>query len=381
MLRRLFDRLHPALQTRVRRLRATELAVLQCALAAGLAWFLARDVVGHAEPFFAPIAAVVCLGVSLGARLRRAVELVAGVSVGILVGDLLISVIGSGAWQISVVVLLAMTTALLLDGGGVFTLQAGTSAVLVATLLPPGGSAGVNRFVDALVGGVVGIVVMSLIPADPVRSARSDVAKVLDELIASLHLVARGLTDAEEAPVLEALRRARSTQGSLDSLRANLAAGRELARIAPLRWRSRQRLAQLDATATPLDNTARNLRVLARRSLAAVRDHEQVEPRLVAQVEGTAAAMATLRAAVCSAREEVPELGPAALQLRQVAAGLTSDLGASGGLSVRVVVGQLRSAVVDLLRVAGASRVSALASLPPTVEHPAVPPDVENLDR
>ncbi|MGZ4555820.1 MAG: FUSC family protein, partial [Mycobacteriaceae bacterium] len=41
---------------------------------------------------------------------------------------------------------------------------------------------------------------------------------------------------------------------------------------------------------------------------------------------------------------------------------------------------QLRSTVVDLLQVAGASRVSALASLPPTVPRPAVPPDVEELD-
>jgi len=40
------------------------------------------------------------------------------------------------------------------------------------------------------------------------------------------------------------------------------------------------------------------------------------------------------------------------------------------------VVGQLRSTVVDLLQVAGASRVSALASLPPTVAHPPITPDI-----
>ncbi|MGZ4558233.1 MAG: FUSC family protein, partial [Mycobacteriaceae bacterium] len=94
-------------------MRASALAVLQCSVAASLAWFIATEVVGHPRPFFAPIAAVVCLGVSLGARLRRSVELVAGVSVGILVGDLLISQIGSGSWQIGLVVLLAMSTAVL----------------------------------------------------------------------------------------------------------------------------------------------------------------------------------------------------------------------------------------------------------------------------
>jgi len=60
-----------------------------------------------------------------------------------------------------------------------------------------------------------------------------------------------------------------------------------------------------------------------------------------------------------------------------VASGLSADLGGDGGLSVRVVVAQLRSTVVDLLQAAGASRISALASLPPTVPHPAVPPAVD----
>ncbi len=75
---------------------------------------MATDLIGHQRPFFAPIAAVVSLN---GARrMRRAVELVVGVSVGVGVGDLLISVIGSGPWQIGLVVALAMTTAVWLDG-------------------------------------------------------------------------------------------------------------------------------------------------------------------------------------------------------------------------------------------------------------------------
>ncbi len=372
--------MRPVLRARVLRMRASALAVLQCSVAASLAWFIATEVVGHPRPFFAPIAAVVCLGVSLGARLRRSVELVAGVSLGILVGDLLISQIGSGSWQIGLVVLLAMSTAVLLDGGAVFTLQAGSSAVLVATLLPPGGSAGINRFVDALVGGAVGIAVIALIPADPVRAARREVAGVLGTLGTSVRAIAAGLDGGDEEKLVSALVTARGTQGSIDALRGDLAAGRELARIAPLRWHSRTRLTRLIAIANPLDNAARNLRVLARRSLSAERDGERIDPRIVTQLERLGDAMDTLRRVMDSTRDQPPDLGQAALQLRQVAAGMASDLGNDGGLSVKVVVGQLRSTVVDLLQVAGASRVSALASLPPTVRRPAVPPDVEELD-
>jgi uncharacterized membrane protein YgaE (UPF0421/DUF939 family) len=36
--------------------------VIQAAVAAGLSWLVAVNIVGHRSPFFAPIAAVICLG-------------------------------------------------------------------------------------------------------------------------------------------------------------------------------------------------------------------------------------------------------------------------------------------------------------------------------
>jgi len=253
------------LAPRIAKLRTAALPVLQCALAAALAWLVATDVAGHTRPFFAPIAAIVCLGVSLGSRLRRSVELVVGVSVGIAVADLLITLIGTGAWQIGLVVALAMGAAVLLDGGPVITLQAGSSAVLVATLLPPGQSGGPDRALDALIGGVVALVVVAVLPADPLRSARKDCSGVLSALAESLQGVATGLAGHDDTAVESALQRARGTQAALDALRSDLAAGREIAQLAPLRWRSRARVGRLQAMAEPIDNAARNVRVLARR--------------------------------------------------------------------------------------------------------------------
>ncbi|HMT50013.1 MAG TPA: aromatic acid exporter family protein, partial [Dietzia sp.] len=42
------------LRTRARRLGYAFLPILQCGLAAGLAWFIALDLLGHPAPFFAP---------------------------------------------------------------------------------------------------------------------------------------------------------------------------------------------------------------------------------------------------------------------------------------------------------------------------------------
>jgi len=101
------------LKSRLRRWRSAALPIAQAGLAAGLSWVVAVHVADHRSPFFAPIAAVICLGITLGPRLRRGIELVAGVTIGIGIGDLLISALGTGPWQIALVVALAMSAAIL----------------------------------------------------------------------------------------------------------------------------------------------------------------------------------------------------------------------------------------------------------------------------
>lgn len=179
-------RLRATIRLRRRRLRRMALPIVQCAVAAALAWLVASEVFEHSRPFFAPIAVVICIGVGMGQqRLRRVVELVVGVSVGIGVGDLLVSRIGIGAWQIALVLALAMTVSVLLDGGPLITLQAGSSAVLVVTLLPPAGPAGLDRMLDALIGGLLGLAAIALLPGDPPGVARKHGQLMLAELAAA----------------------------------------------------------------------------------------------------------------------------------------------------------------------------------------------------
>src|SRR5919107_2206211 len=56
--------------------------ILQTAVGARLAWFLASAVLGHDRPFFAAIAAVVSTGVVVGQEERRADPLGFGVAGG-----------------------------------------------------------------------------------------------------------------------------------------------------------------------------------------------------------------------------------------------------------------------------------------------------------
>jgi uncharacterized membrane protein YgaE (UPF0421/DUF939 family) len=258
-----------ALEPRLRRWRTTSLPIVQAALAAGLSWLIAVNVVDHRSPFFAPIAAIICLGVTLGQRLRRGIELVVGVTIGIGIGDLLIAAIGTGPWQIALVVALAMSAAILLDGGPVITIQSAVSAVLVATLYLPGETGGATRMVDALIGGVVGLAVVALFPADPLTVAHRDAVRVLDELACALRGVARAIKEGDAKLAAEVLTRARDTPHMVDELRTALETGGEIATIAPIRWRRRPQLERYLTLVTPLDYALRNTRVLARRALAA----------------------------------------------------------------------------------------------------------------
>src|SRR5215210_5311893 len=133
--------------------------VLQTATAAVGAWYLALALLGGDQPLFAPIAAVIALGATVGQRGQRAFELVGGVILGILVADLIVGAIGTGPWQAGVMIVLAMGTAVAMGGSELLVAESAVSAMLIATL--PGAASGIppERFLEALVGGGVALVV------------------------------------------------------------------------------------------------------------------------------------------------------------------------------------------------------------------------------
>ena len=356
------------------RLRLSMIPIIQCSLGAALAWFIAHNVIGHPDPFFAPTAAIVSIGISFGARIRRSVELVVGVAVGIGIGDLFIAQVGTGVWQVGLVVAAAMACSVFLDGGSIITIQAAGSAVLVSTL-SQSSEAGPSRMIDALVGGLVGVLMVGLIPLHPVRRAREHAADVLSVMSKSMITCADGLLEQNSEKVHEALSAVRATQKQIDALRSALEGGREVSRISPLYWNSRKRLARIHSAADPLDNAVRNTRVLLRRSLTLVRDDEVLDPRLIDLVDQLGHATDVVRKMMLADPGEQPDQAEATRALRSVAKKARPELVAGAGLSAHVVFAQIRSIVVDLMVVCGMQRISAMALLPPTVPNPYVTPE------
>ena len=350
------------LRQALRRVRTSALPIMQCGVAAGAAWLVAHDLVGHAQPFFAPVAAVISLGVSLANRLRRAVELVVGVSLGVLVGDLIISAIGSGWWQIGLVVMLAVAAAVFADGGNLIVAQSGASAALVATLLPPGGTGGLDRCIDALVGGLVGVLVVAVLPSDPVAPVRRATRALLDELAAVLRGVADSQRDRDLDAARGALGRARRTQSRIDALRADLRGGREVATVSPLHRRRRRVLAEYADVAERADYAVRNVRVLARRAYAVLTDDEPPVPELPDVLNELACAVDRLTAELTREGDLAKARGPVVDVVRHAKV-MSDEAAALLGPSEQVLVAQVRSIALDLLQATGLTRTEALEAM------------------
>ncbi|MBA2559915.1 MAG: FUSC family protein [Propionibacteriales bacterium] len=329
----------------------------QCAVAAGVAWVVAREVFGHPAPFFAPVAAVVCLGTTYGQRLRRVAEVSVGVSIGIGIADLFTQLMGRGAWQIAVIVGLAMSAAVLLDAGALFINQAAVQAILT-TLLPLG--SGPSRIVDALIGGGVALVAASIVPGAPLRRPRETAAEVTAELARLLRAARDSARDADVGQASDTLDRARETESALNELRVAASEGIDVVRSSPFRRRARGHVQSIAEVVEPLDRALRNTRVLIRRIEVSARLEETMPPDYLVILDELAEATEAI------AGEFAANRSPGAAQSRlEAIADVTGRATEPLTLSAAVVLGQMRSLVVDLLQLTGFSHHEAVSVVPP----------------
>src|SRR5689334_15778983 len=170
--------------------------LLQATAAATAAWVLAKHVVHHHEPFFAPVAAVVALNTSLGERGLNALRLLQGVILGIAVGELTLLALGGGYGSLALATFVALLLARVLGGARIVLAQAAISAIL--TIAVANGEVGYQRLTDALIGAGVALVFSQLIfSPDPLGLLRRVESNALAAMGAALDLAGRALAGEE----------------------------------------------------------------------------------------------------------------------------------------------------------------------------------------
>ena len=344
---------------RLRRWRAHLFLVTQMALAAGLGWFLGVRILGHEQPFFAAVAAILCLGLSFGQRVTRVIEVAVGVFLGVAIGDVFVVLFGTGAWQIAIAVFIAMSVALWLGARTLMVMQAGIQAAVVVTLLP-GVEPGLARWSDALLGCAIALAFALVAPTTPVQRPRHQAAAVLTEVGETLRAAEVALGSGNQDAADAVLDRARATETMLEELTTAAREGVELVRYSPLLRGERQHVQDVADLVAPLDRMLRDLRVLARRVTVAVYRGESVPDEVVALLADLAriadfcAEELWARRLPTRARERITDAGDATSTIDHHALSLSSV----------VMIAQARSILVDLLELTGLEYADARELIP-----------------
>lgn len=344
---------------RLARLRSKSWHVGQCAVAAGLSWYVARDVIGHPSPLFAPVVAVICLGTSYGQRLTRVVEMTLGVAIGVAIADVLLALIGTGAWQIAVMVVLAMSTTLLFNAGTLFVTQAAVQGIVVVALVATPGYA-LTRWIDALVGGAVALVAASVVPRAPLRRPREQAALVVRRMAQLLRAGAQSAADGDVDRAMSVLADARDTDRLLEELQGAADEGLSVIASSPFRRRHGSTVRRIAELVEPLDRAMRNTRVLVRRIAVTAYQDQPLPHRYVVLCHALADVVDALGDGLTEDGTADAMRGP----LLAVGAA-TSEVDLAANLSAVVVLAQVRSIVVDLLQVTGLDVLEATDALPP----------------
>jgi uncharacterized membrane protein YgaE (UPF0421/DUF939 family) len=367
ILDRAWERSRVSLRGRVGRVRSKAWHIGQCAVAAAVAWLVAAGLFHHPGPVFAPIVAVVALGTSYAQRLRKVAEITVGVALGLIVADVFLGIFGSGALQIGVIVVCAMSVGLLVGAGGLLVTQATVQSIFVVAFVATPGTA-LTRWFDAVIGGGVALLAAAVVPAAPLRRPRTQAAVVVATIADLVRDAAQCLRDGDVERAARVLASARATQVPLCELQAAADEGLAVIASSPFRRADRQSVRSVADLVEPLDRAMRSTRVLCRRVAVTANRHLDVPPSyaqvldeladatdIVARVLGENAPAAMARGGIVAVGQE------------------TADL-PRGTISIAVLLVQIRSLIVDLLEVTGLDNESALAVMPALPERPPGPP-------
>ncbi len=173
------------------------LQAAKTAVAAGLSWFIAADVMGNSIPVFAPLAALLTVQVTVWESVSRGLQRVIGVVVGVLVAYGFARLAGINAWSIALVIFVSLLAGRALRLGQQGSIQVPVSALLVLVLGATTGGYALDRVLDTVVGAATGILVnLVIVPPTQLKGARTEV----NNFAAALATLLRGIADGFVLP-------------------------------------------------------------------------------------------------------------------------------------------------------------------------------------
>ncbi len=350
----------------LRRMRGSLVPILTAAVAAWIAYLISHDLLGHPTPFFAPVAAWICLGFTYNREPRKVLEIGAGAAIGVGIGEVILATLGAGGWQLALGLLIGALIARVLDRGDLFTVQSGVNAMVVigmGTLASSLTGAGPSRLIDALVGAAVALVLAVLLPGDVLIRPRRYVSNLFVELAAALGMLAQGLRTGNREHVRDAHAQLRGVERILDDAQTVWKSSAQIIALNPAMRRHRPQVDELGRQLELSTRTVHTAEMLLRQSRGVV-DESGPDPEAAALLDD---ASAVLHGLADSVRHWYPPW-KARTRAKDLAADCAPELAHPRDWRHSALLSVMRSLAIDLLQLTGLSRDQARYYLPGTGE-------------
>jgi uncharacterized membrane protein YgaE (UPF0421/DUF939 family) len=331
---------------------------MQLVLASSVAYLIARFGLGHPVPLLAVTVAISSLGFARDTRPGRVATTALAMVMGVVLSETSLALFGSGAAQLTAVILVALLMARLISPNPTFALTVAIQATLVQLLdAPTGGD--FARVIDGLIGGLVALAFTALVPRNPIRLARADSRLLFATIKETLAKLREVLLTTDKLTADLALENIRQTQPLIDNWKSSLESAAAIAKVSPFyRWAQKE-IDDQKVLFAGLDLATRNLRVITRRIDYVLQD-QKPRPELAAVIAKALIAVDLLEQSL----DDFSLRAKAQKYLLKLIRQLDPTTIEGAGLSDQVVFMQIRPMIVDLAIAAGVEAEQARKLLP-----------------
>lgn len=340
------------------RVRDSLWQIMQLVLASSVAYLVARFGLGHPVPLLAVTVAISSLGFARDTRPGRVATTALAMVMGVVLSETSLTLFGSGAAQLTAVILVALLAARLISPNPTFALTVAIQATLVQLLdAPTGGD--FARVIDGLIGGLVALAFTALVPRNPIRLARADSRLLFATIKETLAKLREVLLTTDKLTADLALENIRQTQPLIDNWKSSLESAAAITKVSPFyRWAQKE-IEDQKVLFAGLDLATRNLRVITRRVDYVLQDHRP-RPELAAVISKALIAVDLLEQSL----DDFSLRAKAQKYLLKLIRQLDPKSIQGSGLSDQVVFMQIRPMMVDLAIAAGVEAEQARKLLP-----------------
>ena len=340
------------------RVRDSLWQIMQLVLASSVAYLIARFGLGHPVPLLAVTVAISSLGFARDTRPGRVATTALAMVMGVVLSETSLALFGSGAVQLTAVILVALLLARLISPNPTFALTVAIQATLVQLLdAPTGGD--FARVIDGLIGGLVALAFTALVPRNPIRLARADSRLLFATIKETLAKLREVLLTTDKLTADLALENIRQTQPLIDNWKSSLESAAAITKVSPFyRWAQKE-IDDQKVLFAGLDLATRNLRVITRRIDYVLQD-QKPRPELAAVISKALIAVDLLEQSL----DDFSLRAKAQKYLLKLIRQLDPKTIEGAGLSDQVVFMQIRPMIVDLAIAAGVEAEQARKLLP-----------------